>query len=98
MTIANRDQAEHWNSSEQTGRWVTHQDQFDRMLAPFAAMILGAASLSPGDHVLDVGCGCGSTTVDSARSVAPGTSTDNDLSGPMLAPSPQNAVRSRIAN
>src|SRR5258708_25647551 len=98
MTIANRDQAEHWNSSEQPGRWVTHQDQFDRMLAPFAAMILGAASLAPGDHVLDVGCGCGATTVDAARAVAPGTSTGIDLSGPMLARARQNAVRSGIAN
>jgi SAM-dependent methyltransferase len=98
MTSANRDQAEHWNSSEQTGRWVTHQDQFDRMLAPFTAMILGGASLAPGDHVLDVGCGCGATTVDAARAVAPGTSTGIDLSGPMLARARQNAVRSGIAN
>src|SRR5260370_9379788 len=98
MTIANRDQAEHWNSSEQTGRWVTHEAEVDRMLAPCAAMILGAASLARGDHVLDVGCGCGATTVDAARAVAPGTSTGIDLSGPMLARARQNAVRSGIAN
>lgn len=98
MTLANRDQAEHWNSSEQTDRWIAHQDQFDRMLAPFTDMILGAAALSPHDHVLDVGCGCGATTLDAARVVARGTSTGIDLSEPMLARARQNAARSDVAN
>src|SRR5260221_80097 len=52
MTIANRDQAEHSDSSEQTGRSGTHQDQFDRMPAPVARMILVAPLAIPdlGDH------------------------------------------------
>jgi SAM-dependent methyltransferase len=98
MTSANRDQAEHWNSSEQADRWITHQDRFDRMLAPFTGMILGAAALSPGEDVLDVGCGCGATTLDAARAVAPGTSTGIDLSAPMLARARQNAAQSDVAN
>jgi SAM-dependent methyltransferase len=98
MTIANRDQAELWSSSEQAGRWVANQERFDRMLAPFTDMILGAAALPTGDHVLDVGCGCGATTLDAARVVAPGTATGIDLSGPMLARARQNAARSAVTN
>lgn len=98
MTIANRDQAEHWNSCDQAGRWVGHQDQYDRMLAPFASMVLGAAALSPGEHVLDVGCGCGVTTRDAARAVTPGTVTGIDLSAPMLERARESAARAALAN
>jgi SAM-dependent methyltransferase len=84
MTGPNRDQAEHWNSAEETGRWVTHQELYDRMLAPFADMVLGAAALAAGEQVLDVGCGCGATTLAAARVIAPGQAFGVDLSAPML--------------
>src|SRR5216683_2228278 len=68
------------------------------MLGPFTAMILGAAALSPGDRVLDVGCGCGAITLDAARAVAPGRSVGIDLSGPMLARARENARRADVGN
>jgi SAM-dependent methyltransferase len=83
MTIANHDQADHWNS-EEASHWVTHQAAYDRMLAPFTDMLLGAAKLRPGDQVLDVGCGCGATACAAARAVAPGRVLGVDLSEPML--------------
>jgi SAM-dependent methyltransferase len=98
VTIANQAQAEHWNSSEQASRWVDEQDLRDRMLAPFAAMIFSAAALSPGEHVLDVGCGCGTTTLDAARAVAPGRAVGVDLSAPMLERARQNATRFAVTN
>jgi protein-L-isoaspartate O-methyltransferase len=55
VTIADHDQADHWNG-EEASHWVTHQAAYDRMLAPFTAMLLDAAALRPGDQVLDVGC------------------------------------------
>ena len=85
MSIANTAQAEHWNAGEGVAHWVDNQARYDRMNAPFAAMILDAAGLRPGTDVLDIGCGCGSTTLAAARLVAPGQAIGLDLSGPMLA-------------
>jgi len=52
VTIANHDQADHWNS-EEASHWVSHQAAYDRILAPFTDMLLDAATLRPGNQVLD---------------------------------------------
>ena len=85
MSIANTEQAERWNTGEGVGHWISNQARYDRMHAPFTAMILDAADLRPGQSVLDVGCGCGGTTLAAARLIAPGQAVGLDLSGPMLA-------------
>jgi SAM-dependent methyltransferase len=85
MSIANTDQAERWNSGEDVAHWIDNQARYDRMNEPFTAMILEAAALRPGSHVLDVGCGCGGTTLAVARLIAPGQAVGIDLSAPMLA-------------
>ena len=85
MKIANTDQAEKWNTGDDAAHWVNHQDRYDRMNAPFADMILNAAGPRAGADVLDVGCGCGTTTLAAARLAAPGQAVGLDLSGPMLA-------------
>jgi SAM-dependent methyltransferase len=98
MRTANHDQLEHWNDSEATGDWVTYQERYDRMLEPFAGLILQAAALSPGEQVLDVGCGCGATTLAAARAVAPGTAAGIDLSAAMLARARENAAHAGLLN
>ena len=85
MSIANTDQAERWNSGEDVAHWIDNQARYDRMNEPFTAMILETAALRPGSHVLDVGCGCGGTTLAAARLIAPGQAVGIDLSAPMLA-------------
>ena len=97
MTIANTEQAEHWNSSE-AEHWVTHQYAYDRMLEPFATMVCEAAALRSGDTVLDVGCGCGATTRAAATIVAPGRALGVDLSAPMLARAHADATTAGLAN
>jgi hypothetical protein len=62
MSIANTAQAERWNAGEDVAYWLDNQARFDRMNAPFAAMILDAAGPLPGVDVLDVGA----DTVDRA--------------------------------
>jgi len=98
VKTANHDQVEHWNDSEATGDWVTYQERYDRMLEPFAGLILDAAALSPGEQVLDVGCGCGATTLAAARAVAPGQVAGIDLSAAMLARAGRNAAEAGLVN
>jgi SAM-dependent methyltransferase len=83
MSIANREQAEHWNR-EESGHWVTHQARYDRMLEPFAALVFEAAAVGAADRVLDVGCGCGATTLAAALVATDGEAVGIDLSVAML--------------
>jgi len=59
-----------WNGIE--GRaWVEHQPRYDAMLGSLGARALDAAVLHSGERVLDVGCGCGDTTIEAAWRVGP---------------------------
>jgi SAM-dependent methyltransferase len=84
MTIANRDQAAHWNNGDEVGHWLTHQARYDRMLSVFLTMILDAARPDHGEVLLDVGCGSGATTRAAAELVAPGTAIGVDISNLLL--------------
>jgi len=98
MSIANTAQAEQWNTGDGVAHWITNQARYDRMHAPFTALILDAADLQAGGNVLDVGCGCGGTTLAAARLVAPGQATGLDLSGPMLARARSDAEAAGLSN
>ncbi len=66
---SNAAQAERWNG--EGGRWwITHRERHvaeHRRLLPH---LFGAAAITPGDRVLDVGCGCGETTITAARAAS----------------------------
>ena len=98
MSIANTDQAERWNSGEDLAHWLDNQARYDRMNEPFTALILDAAAFRPGAQVLDVGCGCGGTTLAAARLTAPGQALGVDLSGPMLARARARAEAAGLGN
>lgn len=82
-TIANTAQAEAWNGSEGE-HWASHADRYDRAVAGYHAALLDAACISSGEAVLDIGCGCGQSTVDAGRAAGPGKALGIDLSQPML--------------
>ncbi|HEY7638230.1 MAG TPA: class I SAM-dependent methyltransferase [Steroidobacteraceae bacterium] len=60
------DQAPRWNGSSGCA-WVEAQQLLDRTLQPFEDLLVAKISDSGAQHVLDVGCGTGSTTRAIAR-------------------------------
>jgi SAM-dependent methyltransferase len=84
-SIANADQHAPWNG-DSGRRWAEDPDRRDEVLAPVAGALLAGAGIAAGAEVLDVGCGCGATTLAAARAAGPaGSAVGIDLSGPMLA-------------
>ena len=85
MTIDNATQIEFWNG--ETGHnWVTHDALMEAMLQPLGESVMDTLAPQPGEHVLDIGCGCGHTSLSLAERVgAEGSVTGVDISKPMLA-------------
>lgn len=80
--MANEDEARDWNG--ETGRyWAAHADHYDAMQAHLTPHLLDAARIEPGERVLDIGCGCGTTSLLAAERGAKVLGVD--LSAPMLA-------------
>jgi SAM-dependent methyltransferase len=77
----NAEQIEHWNG-EGGHRWVRAQARMDALLAPLTAVLLERAAPRVGERVLDVGCGCGQTTIALAERGAEVLGVD--VSEPML--------------
>jgi len=81
----NAQQIEYWN--EISGdKWVAMNDVIDAQIEPLGTAAIERAGVRPGEHVLDVGCGCGQTTLQLADRVGSrGRVTGLDISAPMLA-------------
>jgi SAM-dependent methyltransferase len=87
----NAEQQRHWN--ETVGpTWVRLNEQLDRMIAPAGQVAMDRAALVRGERVLDVGCGCGDSTLEIARRVGAAGVMGIDLSAPMLALARERAV------
>jgi SAM-dependent methyltransferase len=97
-TGPNAEQITYWN--EQSGpKWVTRQGQLDHMLAPFGTAVMDAVGVAPGKRVVDVGCGCGDTTLAIARRVgSSGHALGVDISLPMLSRARDRAAAEGVGN
>jgi SAM-dependent methyltransferase len=94
----NAEQIKYWN--EQAGPlWLANQAALDHRLVAFGELALERAKVGTGERVLDVGCGCGATTLELGRRVGPsGESVGVDVSEPMLARARQRAQEGGSAN
>ena len=91
----NSAQAEYWNASAGQ-RWTDHQEHQDQVLRPVSERLMAVAAPKPGDRVIDIGCGCGATTIDFATRVSPGGEVLGlDISEPMLARARERAPQSQ---
>jgi SAM-dependent methyltransferase len=95
---ANHDQATLWN--EGSGQaWVEMQVTLDRMLAPFATLLVEQGLDDETRHVLDVGCGAGATTLAAARRVGRGGSAVGvDISAPLIEAAKKRALQDEAGN
>ncbi|MGZ6994121.1 MAG: class I SAM-dependent methyltransferase [Acidimicrobiia bacterium] len=92
---ANQQQSEAWNGAE-SAHWVDHADRYDRQLAPFADAMFERVQLDPQHAVLDVGCGCGATTLTAARRARAALGVD--ISNPLLEIAADRARAASVAN
>src|ERR1022692_4130045 len=100
----NSGQAERWNG-ESGQHWIAHRERDLAGHRRLVAHLFDAAAISPGERVLDVGCGCGETTIAAARAAAGrddrgtgGGALGVDLSAPMLAVARRLATGAGLAN
>lgn len=85
MSDSNADQIAYWNDSA-GDTWARMQAALDRQLEPLGLRAMEALAPTAGERVIDIGCGCGQTTLQLAERVGTaGQATGFDISQPMLA-------------
>ncbi len=84
MLEKNAYQITDWNGKSGE-RWVANQIRLDAMLEVFGNAAIETAAPAPGEHVLDIGCGAGTSSISLATHVSPqGHVLGVDISEPLL--------------
>ncbi len=82
-----------------TEPWIAFRPALDAMLDPLGRAVMARLAPAAGERVLDVGCGCGSTTLALAEAVGPtGRVTGVDASPDMIAAAREATVATGLAN
>jgi SAM-dependent methyltransferase len=77
-------QIEYWNGPVGE-RWARLQEKIDLHMEEITEAVLRFAAPREGEHILDIGCGCGTTTFLLAfKAGRDGTTAGIDISAPML--------------
>ena len=99
MPLSNNDeQIEYWNTVSGP-KWVAMQEDLDRQLEPLQAALLDHIAAKPGDSILDIGCGCGATSLALAKMVGDsGRVLGVDISRPMLEHAAKRAKEAGLNN
>lgn len=87
--VSNQEQIDYWNG-EAGQTWVEAQANLDGLLAPVSAALIERAGVNASDRVIDIGCGCGETSMQLARCGA--SVWGIDISEPMLAHAQRRAA------
>jgi ubiquinone/menaquinone biosynthesis C-methylase UbiE len=70
-TSPNAREAQYWNSSA-SKPWAERYERIDKLFADLTQAALDLAAAQPGERVIDIGCGSGTTVLELARQVGPG--------------------------
>lgn len=83
-TSSNAAQIEYWNTSAGE-TWARFQEALDRQVEPLGLAAMDVLCPAEGEHIVDIGCGCGQTSLALAARVRPsGSVVGVDISQPML--------------
>jgi SAM-dependent methyltransferase len=85
-------QAEFWNSPA-TYAWADHYEAIDRLFSSVTEVAIKLATPRAGEHVLDIGCGGGTTVLELASRVGP----DGHVIGADISQNSVATLRERIA-
>ena len=98
MSEVNKNQKDFW-SGKGGDIWVERQNAMDTMLSPLGEAALNKLNFNEEENVLDIGCGCGHTTLNIAKRIGPsGNVTGLDISEPMLKRAKESALEMSITN
>ena len=98
MSEVNKNQKDFW-SGKGGDIWVERQNAMDTMLSPLGEAALNKLNFNEEENVLDIGCGCGHTTLNIAKRIGPsGNVTGLDISEPMLKRAKESAFEMSITN
>ncbi len=88
-----------WQSSEEASRWAQQSGWRQNLFGEATRLMLEAAELGSGDHVLDIAAGTGDQSLFAARKVGPtGTVLATDISAAMLKEAARLAELEGFAN
>jgi SAM-dependent methyltransferase len=97
VVAVNVEQAEDWNGA--SGReFIEQRERHEGVLGRLRARLLAAAAIQDGEYVLDVGCGCGETTILAARAAGSGHALGADFSRIQVAEARRLAAAAGVAN
>ena len=83
-TSSNAAQIEYWNTTAGE-TWAQFQEALDRQVEPLGLAAMDLLCPGEGEHIIDIGCGCGQTSLALAARVRPtGSVVGVDISEPML--------------
>ena len=78
--------------------WVNKQREMDIMLNPLGERVINKLDIQPDAKIIDIGCGCGATTLEIAKKATNGEVIGVDISEPMLDRAAELAKEMSLAN
>ncbi|RLA38132.1 MAG: class I SAM-dependent methyltransferase [Gammaproteobacteria bacterium] len=94
----NAGMAEFWNGKGGKN-WVSHEARLEASLKPFGQQAMAAGAITGGQQILDIGFGCGDSTLEMAGKLGPkGQVHGVDISTAMVEAAEKKAAAKGVAN